>query len=91
VRLTDVPVHAPEVVSRLVDGEAVVVHPRQGVVRVFNPVGARLWELADGRRSVAELVETITREYDVDQEQASHDALVFLADLVNRGVLVVSA
>jgi hypothetical protein len=85
------PVHTPEVVSRLVDGEAVVVHPRQGMIRVLNPVGARLWELADGRRKVAELVETIVREYAVDQERARNEVLAFLADLAQRGILVVSA
>jgi len=29
--------HTPGVVSRMVDGEAVLVDPKQGMVRVLNP------------------------------------------------------
>ncbi|MCX6032229.1 MAG: PqqD family protein [Chloroflexi bacterium] len=90
MQLNDVPAHAPGVVSRLIDGEAVIVHPRQGVVRVLNGVGSRLWELADGRRSAAELAEAITREYEVDGARASAETLAFLTDLAERDLVVVS-
>ena len=40
MQLTDVPAQAAGVVSRVIDGEAVLVHPGQGRVRVLNPVGA---------------------------------------------------
>jgi len=87
MNLTDIPVHAPGVVSRLLDGEAVLVHPRQGMVRVLNAVGARLWELADGRHSVADLVAAIVAEYDVNPARAQADTLAFCEDLLGRGVL----
>lgn len=82
------PIHAPEVVSRLIEGEAVLVHPQQGVVRVLNGVGARLWELADGRSSVAAMADVIAGEYAVDSTHACADALAFFTDLVDRGVLI---
>ena len=56
MQLTDVPVHVPEVVGRVMDGEAVLVHAGQGMVRVLNPVAARIWELMDGQRSLAAIV-----------------------------------
>jgi hypothetical protein len=87
VELTDIPVHAPGVMSRLVDGEMVLVHPAQGKVRVLNRVGTRLWELADGRRSVEEMAGAIAAEYGIDLDRARSDTLAFCADLVDRGVL----
>lgn len=87
MQLTDVLAHTPGVVSRLIDQEAVLVYPQQGRVRVLNAVGARLWALADGRRSIADLVDTIVAEYDVAEERARADVLAFCADLVRRGVL----
>ena len=87
MQLTDAPTHAPGVISRIIESEAVVVHPQQGKVRVLNPVGARLWELADGQRTVAELAGAIVAEYDVELPRAQADALAFCADLVGRGVL----
>ena len=87
VQLTDIPTHAADVVSRLIDGEAVLVHPGQGVVRVLNQVGATLWEQIDGARSAADLAAALVAEYDVDPARAQADVLAFLADLAERGVL----
>jgi len=87
VDLIEVPAHAPGVMSRLVDGEMVLVHPAQGKIRVLNRVGSRLWELADGLRSVDEMARTVATEYGVDLDRARSDALAFCTDLVERGVL----
>jgi pyrroloquinoline quinone biosynthesis protein D len=87
--LDSVPQQAPAVVSRLIDGEAVLVHPGQGKVRVLNPVGARLWELADGVRTAGDIAQIIASEYDVDLVRAEADVLAFCSDLVDRGVLTI--
>ncbi len=87
MNLTAIPTHAPDVVSRLIDGEAVLVHPGQGVVRVLNQVGAYLWELTDGERSAADLAAALVAEYEVDPARAQADVLAFLADLAERGVI----
>jgi hypothetical protein len=87
VELIDVPVHSQGVLSRLVEGEMVLVHPAQGKVRVLNRVGTRLWELADGRRSVEEMASIVSDEYGVEIDRARVDALAFCTDLADRGVL----
>ena len=55
------PRQAPNVVSRQIEDEAVLVHPLQGKVRVLNAAGARVWELADGQRTVSEIAQTIAQ------------------------------
>lgn len=89
--LTDVPRRVLGVVGRTVDDEAVLIHPQQGKVRVLNSVGARLWELADGRRTVAELAAVIAGEYEVSLAQAESDALRFCTDLLGRGLLTLES
>ncbi len=69
------------------DGELVLVHPGQGKVRVLNAVGARLWELADGERTVADLAQVVAAEYEVDPARAHADTVAFCADLLGRGLL----
>jgi hypothetical protein len=83
-------VHTPDVVSRMVDGEAVLVDPKKGMVRVLNPAGARIWEMIDGRRTVAELAADIAAEYGIVTSRAEADTITFCEDLVRRGVLTVS-
>jgi len=85
--LTDVPRQAPGVAGRIVDDEAVLIHPQQGKVRVLNSVGARLWELADGERTIAEMAAVIAGEYAVSPTRAESDALKFCTELIERGLL----
>jgi hypothetical protein len=80
-------VRDPAVVSRQIGDEAVLVHPVQGMIRVLNAVGARVWELADGRRSIESLAAQIADEYNVPPEQVEADVLSFCDDLERRGVL----
>jgi hypothetical protein len=90
VQLTDIVSHTPGVVSRVIDGEAVLVDPKQGMVRVLNPTGARIWELIDGQGTVAGLAAALAEEYGIDSARAQADVLVFCDDLVRRGVLSVT-
>jgi hypothetical protein len=89
--LTDVPRQARGVAGRTVDDEAVLIHPEQGKVRVLNSVGARLWELADGERTIAEMAAVIAGEYEVSLAQAESDALKFCTDLIGRTLLALDS
>jgi hypothetical protein len=82
IDLATYPVPSEQVVGRQLDGEAVVVLPEQGRVKVLNEVGARVWELADGSRTVAEIVAILAREYAADPGLIEQDVLVFLNQLV---------
>jgi Coenzyme PQQ synthesis protein D (PqqD) len=84
------PYPAGGVVGSRVASEAVIVLPDQAKVKVLNEVGARIWELADGSRSVAEIVAQITSEYQVEASEAQDDTLAFIDDLVERDMLRLS-
>jgi hypothetical protein len=71
----------------LIDSEAVVVLGHKGVLKVLNEIGARIWVLADGRRSAGQIVSHILAEYLVDPLQAEVDTLGFLELLLEQGVL----
>lgn len=77
----------PRTASRLVAGEAVVVLPEEGRVKVLNEVGSRIWELADGTHSVDEIVEAICTEYKVSREQAQEEVVAFVTDMVEGELL----
>ena len=87
--LNAVPVHASGIASREIDGEVVLVDLQHRTLHVLNPVGARLWGLIDGQRTVADLAEALVAEYIVNLEQGRTDALIFCKDLLRRNVLIV--
>lgn len=76
------PVPHPQVAVRVVDGEAVVILADSGNVNVLNPVGTRIWELADGSRSVLQIADAIVAEYEVTPEAALQDVTEFVQKLV---------
>ena len=75
-----------DVVTRIVGDESVIVPIRSHVadldaVVTLNPVGARIWELLDGRRNLDAIVGTIVEEYEVEPEAARADVDEFIHSL----------
>jgi hypothetical protein len=86
-----VPIPNPQVVSRIAGDEAVLLHPLQGKVSVLNDVGATVWELIDGHRSIRQIAILVSRQFDIDPHTAEADTLNFLAELAERGVVSMSS
>jgi hypothetical protein len=78
----------PEAAFRIYQEEGVVVLPAGAEVHVLNPVGARIWELLDGQRTVTAITEAILAEYEVSREAARADVHEFLAALAEKGMIV---
>ena len=77
----------PQVMSRLVGDETVLLDLASGIYFGVDGVGQRIWEaVADGKK-LGETVDIIVAEYDVDREQATADVLHFAETLVKRGLL----
>ena len=78
----------PQVMSRLVGEETVLLDLASGNYFGLDGVGKRIWEsIADGC-SVGEIARLIVVEYDVDEAQAQADVIQFTGELLDRGLLV---
>ncbi len=82
------PALEPRVSMRKIEGEAAVITPHDSSLHTFNGVGTRILELADGTRTLGAIVAAIVAEYDVEAGRAEADARAFVADLVDKRVLV---
>jgi hypothetical protein len=82
-----IPIKERSTASQIINGEAVIIVPSEQMVNVLNPVGSRIWDLTDGRRSVAEIAEILTQEFDVPYETAIKDAIEFTRDLAEKKVM----
>ena len=87
VTLESYPHPVAEARGRVLDREAVIVLPGKGEVKVLNEVGARIWALADGSRSVREIAAVIASNYDVSPAQAEIDTMEFLNELRDKALL----
>ena len=79
----------PQVMSRLVGDETVLLDLASGVYFGLDGVGKRIWEsIADGD-SLGAAVEIIVAEYRVEETQAQTDVIAFANQLIERGLLLV--
>lgn len=85
--LNQIPKPIAGVTGQVVDGEAVLVLPEKGEVKVLNEVGARIWELVDGTRKIGQIAEQLTEDFEVDIQKAQNDVVEFLQQLEQKGVI----
>jgi hypothetical protein len=79
---------ASGLIWRLLDDNAVIVTPKSGEVRVFNEVGALVWQMLVDEVSLNEIKEKVVAEYDVSETQAVTDINLFLDKLRHLGLIV---
>lgn len=88
---TTMPVKTDRSVARIVDGEAVVVEPGNGLVTIINAVGTRIWELTDGQRTVREIADLVAGDFEVSGARALADTIEFLQDLNAKELVAFTA
>jgi hypothetical protein len=80
--------HSPHIVTKKTGKEYVLVPLADNIAdmnRLFtlNETGAFIWELIDGKKNVGEIINALTDEYDIDNETASKDVLLFIENMSN--------
>jgi len=77
----------PQVMSRLVGDETVLLDLASGIYFGLDGVGMKIWEAVTDGKTLAQAVAIIVDEYEVEETQAQADVLEFANDLVERGLL----
>ncbi len=85
--------HDPAIVSRVIAGETILVPIRKNVgdlenIYTLNETAARVWELADGQRTLADIHHQIVTEFEINPLQAEQDLLELVENLVEIGALI---
>ena len=77
----------PQVMSRLVGDETVLLDLASGIYFGLDGVGKKVWEAVTEGRSLGEAATAIVNDYEVDESQAQSDVIEFAGELVTRGLL----
>jgi hypothetical protein len=80
------------VVAREIANEQILVPIRKqtadmAAIYVLNETGARIWQLLDGQRSLADISDLLVQEYDVQPDAFEHDLLEIIGQLHELGVV----
>ncbi|MFA4842700.1 MAG: PqqD family protein [Candidatus Omnitrophota bacterium] len=80
-----------ELAFRIIEDEAIILTPQDGMLHNLNPVATRIFELANGRRRIKDIVTSIVEEFAVKDDIARRDAIRFIEDLAHKKLLVLSS
>ena len=72
---------------RIFEGQATIVMPDGSFIHVMNDSGSRIWELLDGQRTEAEIVDRLVEEFETDRESAERDVREFIDTLAAHRML----
>jgi hypothetical protein len=80
--------HSPSIVTRKTGNEYVLVPVANNIadmnsVYTLNETGAFIWEHINGQRTVEELINAVTEEYEIDKENATSDVFLFIENMNN--------
>ena len=76
----------PDYLIEKIDNEIVAYHPTRTVSLYLNDTGALIWELCDGRRSVADIIAILASHYPEAREQIELDVQDIIRQLLDHGM-----
>lgn len=83
-----------DVVTRVIEGELLIVPITSAVgdeddeLFTFGETGRAIWEMLDGKRTLAEIVGRLEDEYQAAPGQIEQDVLGFAHELLRRRMII---
>ncbi|HTA42899.1 MAG TPA: PqqD family protein [Bryobacteraceae bacterium] len=85
------PKKAANLASRVLKGEAIIMNPVDSSLFSLNETATAIWEAADGRTTLQEIVEReVCPRFEIDSESALRDAEEVVHALAEHSILLVS-
>jgi hypothetical protein len=79
------------IAARALGGEMIIMSAADSTLFSLNEVATVIWQAADGRTPLSEIVERhVCTEFDMQLDAAYRDAEAFVEELANHGILRVS-
>lgn len=85
--MSPLPAPNPQVISRRVAGETVLIHLERDVIYSLNDTGSRVWELLSEVEERQELEARLLEEFDVAAETLAADVAALLHELGSHGLV----
>jgi hypothetical protein len=84
---SSVVVAADHTTSAEVDGESVILDLDGGVYYGLNSSGSRIWKKLQEKKTIEELIDEITKEYDVGRSECEDDIFSLVQDLRENNLI----
>ena len=80
-----------QIAARIIGGEMMIMSPVDSTFFTLNEVATVIWQAADGRTPLEEIVKNrVCTEFEVEPQVAQQDSEAFVDELSKQGILLVS-
>lgn len=84
------PLRQEYVAYRMVSDELVLLNLDSGVYYSTGDVGAMVWEMSDGNRTVGSIIQAVCAAYEIAEEDAARDIKEYLGDLLQEDLIILN-
>ena len=94
VDLNGIYIPSEDVVAREIEDEIIIVPLTVGIADMedelytLNETGRTIWKRLDGTKSLQEVVEELSREYEAAPEEIEEDVMGLVSELLERKILI---
>ena len=76
-----------DVLSQEVNGETVLLNLEGEAYFALNEVGTHIWQLLQSGHTLADIMDTLSGQYDVSRQQLENDVAKLLDELIEAGLV----
>jgi hypothetical protein len=87
ISVHEIPCIAEHVASRLIGGEVFLMHLVSLKTFALNETASFIWSCVDGKRTVADIIDTIAEEYEVASGECRNSVIDFFDTLASQGII----
>ena len=80
----------PDIIAAEADRDFVMVSIANGLYYGVSDVAREIWEAIEQPKKISDLIDDLTKTYNIDRAKCEQETLSFLEDLRSEGLLQVS-
>ena len=84
---TEIPVKNDQIVYQRPEQDGFLINPLKGNLLAINPTGAQVWELIDGQKNIADIIQEMSGLFNQTDQEIQKDLLIFLQKLKDRSLI----
>jgi hypothetical protein len=94
IQLNSIYLPSEDIVAREIEGELIIVPLTAGFgdledeLYTFNETGKAIWNLLDGQRDLAAVVDALSEQFSAPALELEQDVVGLVTELVHRGMLM---
>ncbi|MBI3097109.1 MAG: PqqD family protein [Planctomycetes bacterium] len=89
IELTTCVRQVAECACQVMDGETILIVPKDRVVHLLNETGSEIWAAIEKPARVRDVVDRVCREFEIDAPSAERDTLEFLREMASKRLIQV--